>query len=819
MSGSSKKQLKLPVRALVDFSARKGDLFADVPVGPNAKEGILGHQKLQKSRDKSWQSEFTVKQTITRNQFNIVLTGRIDLVCQSNVPPIIEEVKTTYVELEAIPEEKQHLHKAQVEVYAYLFHLHLAETDPLINSDSQYQVQTTWFNLLENKESAINETLSAKQLAVRVLSYIDTYLEWYQQFQAHRKNVVLSASKLQFPFHQYRPGQHYFAKSVYQTIKDKNHLLVEAPTGSGKTMSTLFAGCKAIGEGVIKQIVYLTAKGSAQKTAIENLNILTSNHLALDFLVIQAKDKTCPCRSTDLSISQTCDNGTGQCSRTIGFFDRLGDARRDCLKQCHLDSAAIQAIAQKHHLCPFELSLQMVQWSSITICDFNYFLDPMVKLSAFDNNPSSRIVLIDEIHNLTDRARNMYSAVISVKQAQLVYRQIKHQASLKKKIKSYITQIKHLAELSHQMFEDSRTQIINANDRLLTEPPSGIKETLESLFELIGNASLSDGFAGGMNNNQIEGFHEWLKTLYRYYFISELYNDEHVTLVEKHVTSKGKATEVELKLLCLDAAAFLRKKYKSARAIIGFSATVSPFEYYQQMTGLEPQLKSLRLPPVFPIENQLTIRCDYIDTRWNQREQSIGALCKLLTLVTNHNPGKYLIFFPSYDYLMKCQEVFSKDNPLVKTISQTRNSNDDQRKEFLAGFFESSVDLLGFAILGGVYGEGVDFAGNSLNGVIIVGAGMPQPTSEQKLIESHLVSKGYNGFQYCYQFPGFTRVKQTAGRVIRSESDRGVVILVDPRFQRRDYQLLMPEQWQVKPCKNLTEVNSHLNGFWNSPKQ
>ncbi len=821
MSGNSIAKLKLSVGTLVDFSARVGDLFSEMPVGPTAKEGIYGHQKVQQARDKNWQSEVSVKQTITRGNFQLTLTGRIDLVCSSQRPIVIEEIKTTYVDADKVPDEKKHLHKSQVELYGYLYHLACGDSDAIINGETQYELRTTWFNLLNQKQASTSFKVSAKQLEARSLQLIDTYLQWYVEYQKRCQLVVRSAQQQTFPFDNYRPGQHHFAKRVYQSIKDKSHLMVEAPTGSGKTMSTLFAGCKAIGTKLIEQMLYLTAKGSAQKIAIHSLQILENSGLKIDYVVIQAKDKACPCRSSEPSINQTCDSGSGRCSRTIGFFDRLPAARLECLQSPHLDSQTIQTIASRHQLCPFELSLQMVRWSSIVICDFNYFLDPMVRLAVFDKNANKRAVLIDEFHNLPDRGRSMYSAKLSSSQAHAVNQQLKGKQALKTQITHYIQVLKNLHKTDLLSSQNNRSAHIpngNLDTNVITyaSPPNDIKNALENLFEFISSESLNDGFAGGLQTNQIPGFHDWLKTLYRYYFISELYSDDHITITTESKLKNSKKTEFKLKLLCLDPADFLSKKYTSTRSIIGFSATLAPFQFYQQMTGLNGEINQLKLPSAFPVNNQLTLRCDFIDTRWKQRDASISLLCELLSTAIQQKLGKYLVFFPSYQYMKNCYQAFTANHPETNTVIQARNSDENQRKDFLAGFFEGQKQLLGFAILGGVFGEGVDFSGDSLSGVIIVGTGMPQPSQENKLIESKLESKGYNGFQYCYQIPGFTRVKQTAGRVIRSEKDKGIVILVEPRFQRSDYQALMPEHWDVKPCNSTDEAKLQLVQFWNS---
>ncbi|TQV72810.1 ATP-dependent DNA helicase [Aliikangiella marina] len=815
MSGS-KKEIKLSVRTLVEFSARSGDLFSESSFGPSAKEGIKGHQTLQNSRNSEWEKEFAVKQTIEYKNYSVTLGGRIDLVNRVQSPAIVEEIKTTYFDQEDIPQEKIILHLAQTTVYCYLLHLEQTQSAEALNPEQTYVLKTTWFNLLDNSEFSSEQSITSLEAKKITENYLDIYLTWFSAVEERQLIVRDSAKTIAFPYTEYRTGQHYFAKAVYQTIKDKKQLLVEAPTGSGKTMSTLFASSKAIGEGIIAQIVYLTAKGSGQQAALKNTQKLIESGLEIDYVVLQAKDKACPCRSSKESIRQTCDNGKGVCSRTIGFFDRLPQARLACLEAAYLSSEKIQEIAAANHICPFELSLQMVRWSSIVICDFNYFLDPMVRLSAFDDNINQRVLLIDEYHNLIERSRGMYSAELTSAPAHAILRQLKKNSPLKSPIKRYLEQLVQLTNPQENLFSVTQQKRSDDTDQVIESPPEVLKFCLEHLFEEVSNESLSDGFAGGMNNHQIEGFHDWLKSLYRYYFISELYSEDHKTIISGTRSTSSQKLAVSLKLLCLDPASYLTKKYQSARALIGFSATVTPLDYYSQVTGLSEDSVKLKLPPVFPIENQLTVRCDFIDTRWKHRDSSISLLCDLILSTIHAKPGKYLVFLPSYAYLTQCYDHFVQANQEISTIKQQKNSTDKEKSTFLKAFFECADSLLGFAILGGVFGEGVDFSGEALDGVIVIGAGMPQPSLEQNLIEQHIEDKGFNGFKYNYQFPGFTRVKQTAGRVIRSETDKGVVILVDPRFRRLDYQNLMPDNWHVRPCSNLEQVQHTLEQFWRS---
>lgn len=787
--------LTLSVKDLVAFSASSGDLVADVPAGPSAQEGIQGHQRLQKARGDEWQSEFSLKQSIPLGQHTITLRGRIDLLRASPTPAIIEEIKTAYVPLDQVPEAQLKLHWAQATVYAYLYHLSLCEKDC---ADSHYSVKISVYHLRKKRLYSEEKTLDIEQLKLETEALIERFLQWYIPYTEHKQKVVQSAQQLSFPFAQYRRGQHTFARTVFRTIRDKQHLLVQAPTGTGKTLSTLFPALKAMGTEHIEQILYLTAKGSAQETALNTVTLLAEKSgLYLDHLVLRAKEKSCPCRSPDENVRACCETEEGLCAYTLGFFDRLPEARLDCLKARHLSPERLLAIAHKHRICPFELSLQMVRWASLVVGDVNYALDPLVRLSAFDRGKNRRVFLIDEIHNLNDRAREMYSAELHSADARHIAKQLKNQPTLKR----------HINTIARALLD------LEFDERPSHPPLPVIKAVRKTLDSLLRQEPNPQRLFSGLGSS-ICGWSDWLKQLYRFIAILELYGEAHRCTLQ--VVKKGTKAQVSLRLLCLDAAPFLQQQYHSARALVGFSATVTPMHFYHRVLGFKNPEAQYAWPAVFPSEHQLTLRCDYIDTRWQAREQTLSELVALIHAVISAREGKYLIFFPSYAYLEMTAAGFAEQHPKYPTVVQRPDSEKSDRDAFLSAFFESDQAVLGFAIMGGVFGEGVDYLGAALDGAVVVGTGMPQPSAEQKLLSNYFEKQGLNGFQYAYQFPGFVRVQQAAGRVIRSEEDRGVVVLVDPRFRRSDYHALMPPHWLFTACATPSDSEVALSTFWAS---
>ncbi|MGX5201148.1 ATP-dependent DNA helicase [Aliikangiella sp. IMCC44632] len=807
-------KVKLSVNELVNFSARTGDLFSEASFGPSALEGIRGHQLLQSQRGANWQQEVTLKYRFKHETTSVDLKGRLDLLKITPNGAIIEEIKTTYLEHEQIPLAKKQLHLAQAKVYGCLYYLSLTDQQQSELALDNYTIRTSWFNLTTNSNHYEDVYCSGSELLSFTQSLIATYCDWYLAHQKQIKLLKTSANQLQFPFEHYREDQHLFARNVYLSIKNKSQLLVSAPTGSGKTIATIFPALKAIGTGLAEQVVYLTAKqltGQAAESLLKKL----SAQLDIMYLTLQAKDKLCPCRSPDRDEQLDCIQEDGRCNRTIGFFDRLPQARITALNKKQLDAKTIREIADNYQLCPFELSLQLIPWFPFVICDYNYVFDPMVKLATFESSSGKRVFLIDEIHNLLERSRDMYSASLDTNRLNYFRKKlIKH--------KQLVLCISKLANAISQACQ---------NGSQPASPPKNISQSLEALLEAVAMSQVNSGFGAQVTQQEYAGITDWLKQLYCYYTITQLYSGSHRIITNQFVSQDKPQTQAqpngnslprqpeansEIELRCLDASEFLNKRLKLAASSIGFSATLHPLDFYKQLLGFNPATTTARVTTSFPQSNQLTLHCNFVDTRWNQRENSKSRLCELLANIIQQKSGKYLIFFPSYTYMLDVYQSFTQLFPKANCILQNKASDTAQRKAFLDHFFNQTEAVLGFAILGGIFAEGIDYHGDKLDGAIIIGTGMPSPSLQNQLMQTHFDNLGYNGFQYTFQFPGFTRVLQTAGRVIRSERDRGVVILVDPRFARADYQALMPPHWQLKQCDNIERLVEQLKLFWNT---
>lgn len=768
--------LALSVTELVEFSARTGDLYPESAGGPTALQGMLAHQKIQRARKGDWQSEVGLKYLWPLDGAEIALQGRVDLLNTGGERVIIEEIKTTLQPANRQPPGKLALFWAQARVYAGLY-------QKLHGAIARLELRLTLVDLPRDHSETLSQEIDGASALAETERLLHIYLAWHRQVDARLARNRASAQLLTFPFATYRSGQRELAADIYRTLRSGGALLAEAPTGTGKTVTTLFPACKALGEGHADQVLYLTAKTTSQRQVETTLDALRRNDLALDSITLCARDKLCPCR-TGADELRTAE---GKCAYTLGFWDRLPAARQDSLREPSLNRDTLLALAHRHKVCPSALGLHLAPWATLVLGDYNYFFDPITQLNAFAKGGKGRVLLVDELHNLAERARSMYSATLDSRSLKTLA--VTASKPLRRKCKQIDRLMRGLPEQAS------------------SEAPDAL---LEQLLELLAlrTAEMAAGPAQEDLLNQAASDDDTGLQIHRFCAVAQHFDAGHVCRVQHE---RG---NTRVQLLCLDPAIVLRECHQQQKAVIGFSATLSPLAFHRRLLGLPETTVLRQLPYPFPADHMLVLRCDYLDTRWQAREQSMAELMELLAAVIRAKPGKYLVFFPSYDYLSAGHQAFTEQFAQHHTLCQQSGSSQTQQAEFLAAFFHDEQTVLGFAILGGLFAEGVDFLGDALHGAIVIGTGMPQPSDEQALMSAHFESQGLNAFQYAYQFPGMTRVLQTAGRVIRSAADRGVIVLVDPRFARGDFRALMPAHWRPLPCRNREAVQQVLQTFW-----
>ena len=805
--------LQLSVRELVAFACRRGDLFGGGPAGPSAQEGIRAHQKLQKQRPSGSEAEYRLQVQWQCDGQAVILSGRVDILhpqADLHRPVQLDEIKTTYSPPEKLPESVRQLHWAQLKIYGFCYLL-LQRADakqPGADGD-RIALQMLWHNLKEKKTYPELREFRWPELEAFARAAVTEYLQWHRGWQQHRQQVRDSARALAFPFPEYRPGQRQLAVSAYRCLRDGGELVVEAPTGIGKTVSTLFPAIKALGEDQVDQLVYLTAKNSGRQVVRETAARLHSSGLTLSLLEIQARDKTCACR-----LGLCGPDADGICPRTRGFFDRLPEARRQLLGEPLLTPEVVAEVADRLQLCPFELSLQMLPWADLVVCDFNYVFDPLVRLSSLQDQSRRRALLVDEAHNLGDRARAMYSAALSRSGSRRAAAACKgSHPTLRRSIQSLVRALdKWVTQQEGETAGKAAGKDTQVWVTPLSEPESGPLAVTRAAHKI--QAVISQLWEQSQAPPETIG--DWLKAIYRYLTVEQLLAEHHRCLTRTE-NRDDPWQEQQLKLLCLNAADYLQQSYQQFHAVIAFSATLRPPAYIYRQLGLRADSPYLMLPSPFSAQQLGVYLCPYVDTRYRARDRATDALVDMVARVYRSRPGNYLVFFPSYRFLQQVAERFAERFPQVELVRQAPGAGERERAAFLECFSEGRQSL-GFAIMGGVFGEGVDYVGEQLVGTILVGVGLPQVNEEQELLrEACEMATGdlqRSGFDIAYRYPGLTRVLQAAGRVIRSESDRGVLILADYRFADPFYRGLYPEHWQLRTCNSGEALSKGLSQFW-----
>lgn len=780
---------RISVTALADFACRVGDLSPAGVAGPTAREGMQAHQKIQRAAIAGSQgaklpkeAEVRLSCTIMLEQCEVKLGGRVDLV--DRAAHCLSEIKTTLVPADQVPESQQSLQWAQLYLYGFMY----LTGEELAADLEQVELELVHVNIRAGTQQSQHRIVSRADLQQHAHHALKIYLQWQEKISLWQQRLSLSARTMDFPFGAFRAGQRDMAAAIYRAARDGQPLMCEAPTGIGKTVSALFPAVKSLGEGGISQVVYLTAKVSGRLSALQALAQMWSSGLAVTAVQIRAKQATCFC-----AIGRCERDESGRCPMTLGFFDRLPAARDELLACGIISDAQIDDIAWQHQLCPFELALQLLPWVHVAIADYNYVFDPLVRLPHFSESCSKTLLLIDEAHNLVDRSRSMFSA-------ELVRSECMEQATVCRQHHPLIAHA--LDRLARQLLSESaglsdELQIAEGVNKALVRVAGEVVEAMAASFGLA--PSLPDSSA------------DMFRTLCRFVVIGELFGEHHRCVTSIGMT--GRRKEVTIRLFCLDASTALSKQYRVYRAPVVFSATLRPATFYRDALGMPETTSHLQLSSPFDPERASHHVVDWIDTRYRQRSRSLPALVELIHGVSESRPGNYLVFFPSYAYLNQAHEAFTSTYPHREAWKQAGEQSPEQRQELL-----NHLDLpghrVGFAILGGVFGEGIDYIGERLIGVIVVSPGLPGLDAQTQLISNHYQQQGHDGFDFAYRYPGFTRVLQTVGRLVRSETDSGLVVLVDDRFKQNFYRSLFPEHWQMNLPQNQKMLLELMERFW-----
>ncbi|MBL1225657.1 ATP-dependent DNA helicase [Enterococcus sp. BWR-S5] len=775
---------KIPIRRLVEFILRKGSIDSRRTSNHTAQEGSRIHRKLQKEARKGYQKEIKIAKEVKLNEKIYSVEGRMDgLFTDESEQLIIDEIKTSETAFDDLYEEQLAMYWHQIKCYGAIY----SEQEEL----EAITLQLTYFQTTTEeitKTQKIFTRIELKQFLDDLLTEYEKWLIFSDNWRTVRNQ---SLKELPFPYGEYRKGQRELAVSVYKTILSDQRLFVEAPTGTGKTISTLFPSLKAIGEGKAEKIFYLTAKTITRQVAEDAVQAMNQREMKIKSLTITAKDKIC------FLTERNCT--PENCPFADGYYDRLNEGLWDILHhENQFSREIIEKYAQKHRLCPYELSLDVSLWCDLIICDYNYVFDPTVYLRRFFDEGIKKdyLFLIDEAHNLVSRSREMYSAELSRGQLLLMKKLLKKKhAPLTRAINKVIDEFDKLDELciSEEKEFISQPAYVDSMEKVIFRLTEKIGEWLPQNQELPELNQLLDIYFSLLN----------------YLKIGEFYDDHYCTYIRK------RNREVSIKLFCLDPSYLLAQKLSIANASILFSASFTPLSYYKDILGGEEDSLTYRIPNPFPEENQQLLIARYVQTTYRERENSLDYLVESLTTMIQQKTGNYLFFFPSYAYLDMVYDAFKKKNPAIRTLIQQTDMNEQERERFLAEFIPDPKEtLIGFCVLGGVFSEGIDLKGSRLIGTAVISVGLPQINEEQELIKNYFDEQGL-GFQYAYQIPGMNKVLQAAGRVIRDAADRGVVLLLDQRFASPAYQRLVPPHWyRAQVLSTIHHLEKNIQAFW-----
>ena len=786
-----KKVISISVQKLLEYMPQSGDLSSGNYSSSRATEGTKGHTTVRKALlstlpdEAIYETEVPISYQLEGKRIILEVTGRMDGVLKDPSGITVHEIKTTTLPLEQIEHDYNPQHLAQAKCYGFMF--------AYLYSLDYIAVRLTYYQLDEKQEKSFVDIYSIDTLEEFFMPLVNECLSWQDGITDWNHYRDQSIEKLEFPYDGYRLGQRRFVERVYRSIKANDILFAQAPTGTGKTIATLYPAVKALGNGLTSKIFYLTAKTTTRSLAEKALEDMRAKGLKLKSLTITAKEKICLCETAD------CDPES--CEYAINYYGKVKKAVAEALNEDVLDRFTIEKYAHLHSVCPFELSLDLSLWCDVIICDYNYLFDPRVYLKRFFTQRGDYCFLIDEAHNLVDRARDMFSATIT-KRAFF---------ELKQKVKAEIPELYNDTNRLYQYFLNAAKSLAQENDegkvfyRVKRVQPADLHQLLASFTGFLDNLL--------PRNPAISFREELLETYYHclsFMKILELYDDKYVTCYDKSTA------DFKIKLFCVDPSKLLKNAMDKGKSTVLFSATLSPIEYFTGMLGGDRDSSVLALSSPFPAENLCVYVDDTISTKYKTRPFSYDKIAEVILDTASSRVGNYMAFFPSFDYLNEVYYRFMGMKEGIRTLYQIPGMSEAARQEFLDEFESiGESSLVGFAVMGGVFGEGIDLTGDKLSGAIIVGVGLPQICNERNIIRRHFDEQSCSGFEYAYTYPGLNRVLQAAGRVIRTENDMGVVILLDERFSYPIYRELFPPEWS--PILRASEgclLPEVLDDFW-----
>lgn len=791
-------EIRISVRNFVEFLLRSGDIDNRGTGGyeGSMQEGSRIHRMLQKRMGADYTPEVSLRHQIDFGEYSLRIEGRADGILAGSIMTV-DEIKGTYRELHKVKEPVQ-VHLAQAKCYAYIYGLQ--------NKQSLMGVRMTYCNMDTEEVKYFEETYSFDELEKWFLGLVQEYGKWAEEEYRHKECRQKSARELAFPF-PYREGQKELVSHVYRTICHGKKLFIQAPTGAGKTISTVFPAVKAVGEGKADRIFYLTAKTITRKVAEEAFSHLEEHGLMYNTVVLTAKEKIC--------FMETTDCNPQSCPYAKGHYDRVNDAIYDFMThETRYSREAMEQYARKHEVCPFELGLDMSLFADAVICDYNYLFDPYAYLRRFfaDGVKGDYLFLVDEAHNLVDRGREMYSAQL-IKEDFL---------KLKKTVRDHDVRMeKQLEKCNKELLQMKR----EGGDFAVIESCGSLVMSLMRLHTTM-NEYLEEHSDSLVRKEILDLYFQ----ISRFLAVNELIDDNYVTYSQ--TLDDGSFL---VKQYCVNPSERIRECLEKGKGSILFSATLLPIQYYKKLLGGKAEDFEVYAKSVFNPDRRKLLIGNEVTSRYKRRgEQEYYNIAFYIHRIVKERKGNYLLFFPSHQFLEQVYRIYREhflEEEFQECLIQEDFMSEKDRENFLQRFSgieendfsemiameveeEEEKSLLGFCVLGGIFGEGIDLKEERLIGAIIVGTGFPQVCRERELLKAYFDREGNNGFDYAYRYPGMNKVLQAAGRVIRTREDIGLVALLDDRFLSPEYLAMFPREWETYSVVSMQDCGEVAGEFW-----
>lgn len=803
---AEKYTIRVSVRSLVEFILRSGDIDEGRGGWADRDAMLAGariHRKIQKMRGTGYRAEVPLRYEKDCGDFLLVIEGRADGIRGDE----IEEIKGIYADPEKMAEPVP-VHLAQAKCYAYIY----GHQENLHKTG----VRMTYVNLETERERDFVAEYSVNELDLWFSDLVDSYRKWALFRVSWLGTRDDSMKDLEFPF-SYRGGQKKLTADVYRTILRRKQLFADAPTGVGKTMAVVYPSVSALGEGIAVRLFYLTARTITRTVAEDALGVLRSRGLRLKSLTLTAKEKIC--------VLEEAECRPDVCPRAKGHFDRVNDALYEMItEQDDFSREAVLAQAEKWKVCPHELQLDLADFADAVICDYNYVFDPDARLKRFFGETAGKddyVFLVDEAHNLVDRGRDMFSADLGRSEfleAARTVRKLKKKGKegepgkdsfltekLKKLQKAIASPSAHLLRMKKECSGDGET--------VFPEPLTGRLMNLTGALEDVLSELSGEGTA-----EERKGLLDFYFRVTEFLNIADLYDDHYMTV------QTASADDYNIRLFCVDPSANLQKCLDRGRSTIFFSATLLPIRYYRKLLSGRKDDYAVYVPSSFPPENRLVVIARDVSSLYRRRTPAeFDRIAEYILRVTAVKKGNYMAFFPSYAFMEEVYDAFCQKKSSVPgdegsdavCVCQTREMKESDREDFLEKFREDNDrTLIGFCVMGGIFSEGIDLAGERLIGAFVVGTGIPQVGTERELLKKYYSRNGEDGFDFAYRYPGMNKVLQAAGRVIRTMNDRGIVLLMDERFTYREYRAMFPPDWNYVPSVTVDSVADVVETFW-----